>query len=49
MAQDATEDFFTSDNKADRAWAEWMAWQLEREGREWGHEDPSWSVFPQPC
>ena len=32
MAQDATKDFFISYNKADRAWAEWMAWQLEAEG-----------------
>jgi hypothetical protein len=22
-------DFFLSYNKADRAWAEWIAWQLE--------------------
>ncbi|HQR35625.1 MAG TPA: toll/interleukin-1 receptor domain-containing protein, partial [Blastocatellia bacterium] len=22
-------DFFISYNKADRAWAEWIAWQLE--------------------
>ncbi len=32
MAQDATKDFFISYNKADRPWAEWMAWQLEAEG-----------------
>ena len=25
-------DFFISYNAADRAWAEWIAWQLEREG-----------------
>ena len=25
-------DFFISYNKADRAWAEWLAWQLETEG-----------------
>jgi len=49
MAQNATKDFFTNDNKADRAWAEWMAWQLEGEGRESRREDPSWSVLPQPC
>ncbi len=24
-------DFFISYNKADRAWAEWIAWQLEKE------------------
>src|SRR3989440_10840374 len=28
----AQKDFFISYNKADRAWAEWMAWQLEAEG-----------------
>ncbi len=27
-------DFFISYNKADRAWAEWIAWQLEAEGHE---------------
>ncbi len=32
MAQEATKDFFISYNKADRPWAEWMAWQLEAEG-----------------
>src|SRR5437764_1573993 len=32
MAQEATKDFFISYNKADRTWAEWMAWQLEAEG-----------------
>src|SRR5437870_4694210 len=26
------EDFFISYNKADRAWAEWTAWQLEEAG-----------------
>src|SRR5437868_4807301 len=30
--QDTTKDFFISYNKADRAWAEWIAWQLEAEG-----------------
>jgi hypothetical protein len=25
----AKKDFFISYNKADRAWAEWIAWQLE--------------------
>jgi TIR domain len=25
-------DFFISYNKADRAWAEWIAWQLEQAG-----------------
>src|SRR5258706_9417646 len=32
MAEDAQKDFFVSYNKADRAWAEWIAWQLEAEG-----------------
>lgn len=32
MTQDASKDFFVSYNKADRAWAEWIAWQLEAEG-----------------
>ena len=27
-----TKDFFVSYNRADRAWAEWIAWQLEAEG-----------------
>src|SRR5258706_7234650 len=27
MAEDAQKDFFVSYNKADRAWAEWIAWQ----------------------
>lgn len=26
---DSIKDFFVSYNKADRAWAEWIAWQLE--------------------
>ena len=25
-------DFFISYNKADREWAEWIAWQLEKDG-----------------
>ena len=25
-------DFFVSYNRADRPWAEWVAWQLEEEG-----------------
>ncbi len=29
MAQDPQKDFFISYNKADRRWAEWIAWQLE--------------------
>jgi TIR domain len=29
---DTDKDFFISYNKADRAWAEWIAWQLEDEG-----------------
>ncbi len=28
----ATKDFFISYNKADRAWAEWIAWQLQQAG-----------------
>ena len=32
MAEDDKKDFFVSYNKADCAWAEWMAWQLEAEG-----------------
>jgi len=28
----SSKDFFISYNKADRGWAEWVAWQLEREG-----------------
>jgi hypothetical protein len=28
MTQDAARDFFISYTKADRTWAEWMAWQL---------------------
>jgi len=32
MTQDSARDFFISYNKADRAWAEWIAWQLESEG-----------------
>jgi hypothetical protein len=48
MAQAA--DFFVSYTSADRAWAEWIAWQLEAEGykvvqawdftagRDWAHE-----------
>lgn len=30
--QNSSKDFFISYNKADRAWAEWIAWQLEAEG-----------------
>ncbi len=29
----AKKDFFISYNKADRAWAEWIAWQLEEKGK----------------
>ena len=32
MAEDAKTDFFVSYNKADRTWAEWIAWQLEAQG-----------------
>ncbi len=30
--QGSPKHFFISYNKADRAWAEWIAWQLEKEG-----------------
>src|SRR5207244_950656 len=30
--QGAQKDFFISYNKADRPWAEWIAWQLEEAG-----------------
>ena len=32
MVQGTAKDFFISYNKADRPWAEWIAWQLESEG-----------------
>jgi tetratricopeptide (TPR) repeat protein len=32
MVEDGTKDFFISYNKADRGWAEWIAWQLNAEG-----------------
>ncbi len=32
MAEDTNKDFFVSYNKADRIWAEWIAWQLEAQG-----------------
>ncbi len=32
MTPDAKKNFFISFNRADRAWAEWIAWQLEEEG-----------------
>src|SRR6266487_4373437 len=32
MVAQVTKDFFVSYNKADRAWAEWITWQLEAEG-----------------
>jgi hypothetical protein len=32
MNQDAAKHFFISYNKADRSWAEWIAWQLEEAG-----------------
>ncbi len=32
MAEDSTPDFFISYNRADRTWAEWIAWQLEAAG-----------------
>jgi hypothetical protein len=30
--QSIHKDFFISYNKADRRWAEWIAWQLEETG-----------------
>jgi len=34
MAETAQKkDFFISYNKADREWAEWIAWQLEESGK----------------
>src|SRR5258706_1904890 len=32
MIEDTSKDFFVSYNKADRTWAEWIAWQLEAQG-----------------
>ncbi len=32
LEMDTDKDFFISYNKADREWAEWIAWQLEEEG-----------------
>src|SRR5260370_5998347 len=32
VAEDTWKDFFISYHRADRAWAEWIAWQLEEEG-----------------
>jgi len=32
MAGEARKDFFISYNKADKAWAEWIAWELEAAG-----------------
>src|SRR5436305_15225920 len=32
MNQNAAQHFFISYNKADRSWAEWIAWQLEEAG-----------------
>ncbi|MEW6660104.1 MAG: FxSxx-COOH system tetratricopeptide repeat protein [Thermodesulfobacteriota bacterium] len=32
MAAEAPKDFFISYNKADKAWAEWIAWELEAAG-----------------
>ena len=32
MTQESSKDFFISYNKADRAWAEWIARKLEAEG-----------------
>jgi tetratricopeptide (TPR) repeat protein len=32
LDKDGTKHFFISYNQADRAWAEWIAWQLEAEG-----------------
>lgn len=32
MPEEDRKDFFISYNKADKAWAEWIAWELENEG-----------------
>ncbi|HYX50458.1 MAG TPA: TIR domain-containing protein, partial [Ktedonobacteraceae bacterium] len=32
MTEDSTTDFFVSYNRADRTWAEWIAWHLEAAG-----------------
>src|SRR5215467_450143 len=32
MTENSTPDFFISYNRVDRAWAEWIAWQLEAAG-----------------
>ena len=32
MAEEDRKDFFISYTKADKAWAEWIAWELENEG-----------------
>ena len=32
MASASAKDFFISYNKADRTWAEWIAWELEAAG-----------------
>ena len=32
LEMDTDKDFFISYNKADREWAEWIAWQLEEAG-----------------
>jgi hypothetical protein len=37
-------DFFISYNKADRAWAEWIAWQLEEAG--YSTEIQAWDFRP---
>ncbi len=37
-------NFFISDNKADRAWAEWIAWQLEE--ADYSTEIQAWDFRP---
>ena len=43
MANDQV-DFFISYNKADRAWAEWIAWQLE--AQEYSTRIEAWDFRP---
>ena len=39
-----SKDFFISYNKADRGWAEWIAWQLEEAG--WSTVIQEWDFVP---
>src|SRR4051794_16060398 len=42
---DGKKDFFISYNKADRTWAEWIAWQLEETGQ-YTVEIQAWDFRP---